>query len=170
MNQFIEQSDIALSLANMSEDARLWIFQSNRPLEDSEVNFAQNMLNDFLSRWTSHNHALLAKGVVALKRFIIIALDESKSSMASGCSIDSMTQQIQALAQQINADLMDRSTFYFISDDTIEGMHMSSMAQMYKENRVSDETLFFNNLVKTKKQLENGWLVPLKDSWHNRFV
>ena len=34
------------------------------------------------------------------------------------------------------------------------------------ENHFIDEnTLYFNNLVQTKEELENNWIIPIKDSW-----
>lgn len=169
MNTFDTQT-LMDSLQDLSDESRLWIFQSNRKLNDGEVNFTQNMLQEFLSKWTSHNHSLIADGFVALGHFIIIALDESRSTQASGCSIDTMTNQIQGLAQQVNADLMDRTTFYFMIDEEIQGIQMNELSEMYKENKVLDESLVFNNLIQTKGELKTKWLIPLKKSWHFRFV
>jgi hypothetical protein len=30
---------------------------------------------------------------------------------------------------------------------------------------INPETLYFNNLVATKEQLDNNWIIPVKDSW-----
>jgi hypothetical protein len=30
---------------------------------------------------------------------------------------------------------------------------------------INGDTLYFNNLVQTKKDLENHWIIPVKDSW-----
>ena len=30
---------------------------------------------------------------------------------------------------------------------------------------INPETLYFNNLVATKAELENNWIVPVKESW-----
>ena len=88
-------------LGEMSTDARLWIFQSERQLSPQEESAIEEHLGKFLSQWTSHNRALLARGAVAYGHFVIVALDESKSSAASGCSIDAMTHQIQGMSKAL---------------------------------------------------------------------
>ena len=30
---------------------------------------------------------------------------------------------------------------------------------------INPDTLYFNNLVDTKEQLENSWIIPVKSSW-----
>ena len=30
---------------------------------------------------------------------------------------------------------------------------------------IQADTLYFNNLVQTKKELEQSWIIPVKDSW-----
>jgi len=30
---------------------------------------------------------------------------------------------------------------------------------------INPETLYFHNLVQTKEQLENNWIIPVKNSW-----
>jgi hypothetical protein len=45
-----------------------------------------------------------------------------------------------------------------------------TFAQWYAEGKIDDETLVFDTLVNNKKDLEEHWLKPLKDSWHRRMV
>ena len=30
---------------------------------------------------------------------------------------------------------------------------------------INENTLYFNNLVRNKEELENNWIIPIKDSW-----
>jgi hypothetical protein len=30
---------------------------------------------------------------------------------------------------------------------------------------IHPETLYFNNILRTKSELENFWIIPVKDSW-----
>jgi hypothetical protein len=30
---------------------------------------------------------------------------------------------------------------------------------------ISGDTLYFNNLVQSKEELENKWIIPVKESW-----
>ena len=35
----------------------------------------------------------------------------------------------------------------------------------FENNLITSETLYFNNLVLTKKELLQKWIIPLKESW-----
>jgi hypothetical protein len=39
-----------------------------------------------------------------------------------------------------------------------------------KEQKVTLETIVFNNMVATKQDFENNWEVPARESWHKRFL
>ena len=42
--------------------------------------------------------------------------------------------------------------------------------QFAKENKITSETIVFNNMVQTKQDFETDWEVPAKESWHKRFL
>ena len=44
----------------LSDNARIWIYPSNRKLSDNEVIEIKELCSDFLTKWTSHNNTLLA--------------------------------------------------------------------------------------------------------------
>jgi hypothetical protein len=39
-----------------------------------------------------------------------------------------------------------------------------------KEQKITSETIVFNNMVNTKEDFENNWEIPAKQSWHKRFL
>ena len=65
---------------------------------------------------------------------------------------------------------MDRQHFYFLKGTQVEGVNMNELPQHYKVGKVTEDSLVFNNLIKTKAELFSKWLVPIKDSWQWRFV
>ena len=154
----------------MADSARIWIFQSQRVLEDKDVLLASEEIRHFLTQWTAHNRQLDAYGGIFYHRFIVIALDELNSSHASGCSIDSLTRYVQNVGDQLDSNVMDREHFYFYLDNKVTGIKMSEMSKHYTDGIINSESLVFNNLVKSKGEFFSKWLVPLKDSWHWRFV
>ena len=167
---FKEIASITDALVDLGDDSRLWIFQADRSLSNHEQANVQRWLDDFMPKWTSHNRSLKAKSVVAYDRFIIVALDEVVSNAASGCSIDSMTHHIQAIANQLSINLMDRVTFCFMLEDQVQGIHMNEVSNALKRGAISEQSLVFNNLIKTKRELASDWLIPINQSWQKRFL
>jgi hypothetical protein len=42
---------------------------------------------------------------------------------------------------------------------------MNQLSYAVQNHFISGDTLYFNNLVQTKKELEEGWIIPVKASW-----
>jgi hypothetical protein len=161
---------VPVELQMMSDSARVWIFQSETELSNKDVFVATEQIRGFLEQWTAHNRQLDAHGAVFYNRFIVIVLDEEQSHNASGCSIDSLTRYIQNVGDQLDTNVMDRQNFFFLKNNQVVGVNMTDVPQHYKSGQVTEDSLVFNNLIKTKAELFSKWLVPIKDSWQWRFV
>ena len=68
------------SFSEMSKDSRIWIYQSNRKFIPSEIEEINSKTVAFLNSWASHGTEMLCSYQIKYERFIIIALDESKTS------------------------------------------------------------------------------------------
>lgn len=163
---------IPIEIEMMSEDSRVWIFQMDRELSPKEVFQATEYLRVFSQEWTSHNNELRAFGTIFYNRFIVMVLDEQASNTASGCSIDSMTKHIQHLGAQLGVNVLDREQFYFMDESSqqLYSVHMHGLTEAFSHGMVNRDSLVFNNLIKSKKELFKDWLVPLHSSWQFRFV
>ena len=42
---------------------------------------------------------------------------------------------------------------------------MNQLAYAVENNFITADTLYFNNTVLTKREMENNWLINIKDSW-----
>ena len=72
----------------LSNDARIWIYPSNRKFSDEECLEIRGLCDDFLDKWTAHNNLLLASIDIPYNRFIVIGL-ETDFNLPTRCSIDS---------------------------------------------------------------------------------
>jgi len=59
---------------------------------------------------------------------------------------------------------------YLSEEEKVVTLDQHGFKDSYASGKINDETLVFDNLVKTKDQFLTQWLLPLKDSWHRRFV
>jgi hypothetical protein len=154
---------------NLSADSKVWIYQSSRSFSDEEINTITRDLETFLNAWVAHGKDLKTSYLIKYKRFIIIAVDQSESS-ATGCSIDSMVHFIQSLEQNYKVDLLDKMNVSYKHGEYIAFKPLIDFKKMVKQKAVNANTIVFNNLVATKQEFEEYWEVPLKDSWHSRFL
>ncbi|MBP6532881.1 MAG: ABC transporter ATPase, partial [Bacteroidia bacterium] len=75
------------SPTSLSDNSRIWIYQADRELTADEQSFLNQELLNFITDWTAHNVALSGSFEILHDRFLVIMIDENKTS-ASGCSID----------------------------------------------------------------------------------
>ena len=154
---------------NLPDDSRIWIYQSNRKLTDSEIESINIKTIDFLEQWTAHGKDLEAGFELKYNRFIVIGLNQENAS-ASGCSIDSSVYFIQTLEKEYQIDLMDKMNVTFYNGNFIAHKTLVDFRKMAKAKSVSKKTIVFNNLLNTKAEYLENWEVPAEESWHNRFL
>ncbi|PTX61411.1 hypothetical protein C8N46_10454 [Kordia periserrulae] len=154
---------------NISDDARIWIYQANRSFSDEELEEINSKLSNFITQWTAHGSDLEAAFDIKYKRFIILAVDQSKQ-MATGCSIDASVHFIQQLEKDYNVDLMDKMNVSYKQGEYVAYKDLKAFRKMAKDRAVTGNTIVFNNLVTTKAEFLENWEVPAKESWHGRFL
>ncbi|MDF2438554.1 MAG: transporter ATPase [Bacteroidota bacterium] len=157
------------SIKTMPPDARLWVYQSNRALSESEVKSIQNEGEMFVNDWSAHGAALRASFDILYDRFVVIAVDE-KQALASGCSIDKSVHFIKGLEQKYNLNFFDRMQVAYKKSEKIEAVSFSEFEKLAENKTVDENTIVFNNMVSSKTAFENEWEVPLKSSWQSRVL
>lgn len=149
---------------NFHPSSRVWIYQSNRLLTMGEALEAEEILQSFTAKWLSHNVPVKGAAHIFFGQFIILMADETQTGVG-GCSTDSSVRVIKELEQKFGIQLFDRTTLAFVIKDKVELLPMSQLNYAVSNGFIGPDTLYFNNVVLTKAELESNWLIPVKDSW-----
>lgn len=144
--------------------SRVWIYQSSRLFMLSEALEIEKLMNDFVSQWNSHGSPVKGYANLFFGQFVVLMADETASGV-SGCSTDSSVRLIKNFETRFNVNMFDRQMLAFIVKDKIQLLPLSQLNYAVENNFIDSNTLYFNNLVQTKQELENNWIVPVKDSW-----
>ncbi|WP_276134253.1 hypothetical protein [Polluticoccus soli] len=150
--------------ADFSDNARVWIYQSNRPFSEKEENEINEQLYQFYTQWNSHGDPVKGWAKLLFKQFIVMMADETDVSV-SGCSTDSSVRIIKSIERQYSVNLFDRMTLTFLVKDKAEMLPFGQVQYAIDKGFLTRDTLFFNNIAATRKELLNGWLIPLGESW-----
>jgi hypothetical protein len=153
----------------LPDNSRLWIYQSNRDFSDQELDEIRNLTESFLSNWQTHNQELEVSYEVKYNRFLILAVNESFNS-PGGCSIDLSLRFINDLSKKINIDLLDRMSVNYRDKEDIKTLKLNKLKELLNNKSINEETIIFNNLVKTKIDYMNNWESNLKNSWLSQFL
>jgi len=149
--------------------SRVWVYQASRLFFISEALEMEDMFKEFTDSWNSHGTPVKGFAGLLFGRFIILMADETATGV-SGCSTDSSVRLIKSIEQKFNNNLFDRQALAFIIKDKIEMLPLSQLNYAIENKFVNSHTLYFNNTITTKKQLETEWIVPAGESWlKNKF-
>ena len=151
----------------MPDYARVWVYQTNKNLSDSEVQTIQQVLENQINTWAAHGADLAGSVQVLHNRFVIIAVDEMQNQ-TSGCSIDASTRWLKELGLEMNLDFFDRSVG-FIYHETLKTTEISKIKSLVTEGILTPDTLIFNNLVSNIQEFKNIWNVKASESWMKRY-
>ena len=153
---------------DLSEDSRIWIYQSNKELNNDQVSEISSELNEFLKTWNTHGKPISCSYQVKYNRFIIIAAENTLE--ISGCSIDSSVAFIQSLEAKYSIVLLDKMDVAYRNNKTIDIISLKDFKQMVKNKSITSTTVVFNNLVSNISELNSHWETTVEDSWHARFL
>jgi len=150
--------------ADFHDNARVWIYQSSRAFIEKEEKEVNEQLYQFYSQWQAHGASVKGWAKLLFRQFVVIIADET-DVMVSGCSTDSSVRVIKSLERQYDVNFFDRMMITFLIKNKAEMLPFTQVQYAIDKGYVNKDTLLFNNVAETKKELMENWLVPLSKSW-----
>ena len=144
--------------------SRVWIYQSPRLFMLSEALAIEEMLEAFVRDWKSHGTPVKGYANLFYGQFIVLMADETATGV-SGCSTDGSVRLVKEIEQQFGVNLFDRLMLAFRIRDKVQMVPLPQLPYALENGFINEDTLYFNNTVQTKAELEANWLIPMKDSW-----
>ncbi len=157
-----------VSFQNMPAQSRVWVYQSNRRLEEGEEVEISGLAKQFVDSWAAHNAPLKASYKLFYNQFLVILVDEGLNQ-ASGCSIDASVHLVKQLEQRYGVNFFDRTKVAFLMDNDVQLESIGNLKNKISEGVITPETLTFTNLVRNKEELEEKWVIPAGESWLKRY-
>jgi hypothetical protein len=149
--------------------SKVWIYQSSRLFAISEALQIEEMINQFAANWHSHGVPVKAAGHLFFGQFVILMADETATGV-SGCSTDSSVRLIKEIEKIFGVNMFDRLALAFVVNDKVQVLPMPQLKYAVEQGFITADTLFFNNVVLTKEELENNWIIPAKNSWLSKKI
>ncbi len=153
----------------LPDNSRVWVYQADRSFTGDEVQQITQQLMPFVENWKRHGEDLKASFQIRYNQFIILAVDENVTNV-SGCSIDASVHIIQELQKKLEVDLLNKMNVTFKDGDNVNIVSMAAFKEFAKLNKITSNTLVFNNMIASKAELEASWEVKASESWHAKFL
>jgi hypothetical protein len=158
-----------VNFEELEKTSRVWIYQSNREFSENELVEICNRIEGFVANWKRHGEDLKASYTVKYNQFLVLAVDESFNNV-SGCSIDASVNLIKKLESEFSADLTNKLNISFKDNNNVNVVSMPDFQKYAKLEKITSNTVVFNNMVTTKEDFEQNWEVTADKSWHKRFL
>lgn len=143
--------------------SRVWIYQASRLFGISEAFEIETILANFVQSWNSHGTPVKGYANLFYGQFVVLMADETATGV-SGCSTDSSVRVIKQIGQQFGVNMFDRQMLAFLVKDKVQLLPLSQLNYAVENNFIDEDTLYFNNLVQTKQEMLDQWLIPVKAS------
>jgi hypothetical protein len=161
----------AVPFAELPDDARVWVFASQRPLTPEQRDSLLAAVDEFLVGWHAHRRPVVGGRDWRYDHFLLIGADEVATGV-SGCSIDSLFRSLQQLEPELGTGLLDSSPVWLRNEGgQVEALSRGEFRERVRTGRIGPDTVVFDNTVRTAGQVRRGeWEKPARDSWHARLL
>ena len=154
---------------NVSSEAKVWIYPSNRKFYPKEIEDVTQKIQSFIDGWKNDDEEFTASFQFLYNRFVIFFADDKNESLTTS-DINEQVHFILALQQDYEIELLDKMNVCFKQGEHVQYKDLKEFKKLIKSRAVSEKTILFDNLVTTKEEFENYWEVPISESWYNRFL
>jgi hypothetical protein len=158
-----------VNFTQLPDSAKVWVYQSSREFSAIEIDELNDSLSAFLTDWTAHGQDLQAGFLLPYNRFIVLGVNQDLHA-ASGCSIDASVRFIKSLESFYGLTLLDNTLVLYKQEDAIQKMTLTEFKKASADGNFKNDTIVFNNLIKTKSEFVSKWETTAQNSWHNRFL
>lgn len=156
----------AASFLSDQNNNRVFIFQSTISLSDEHIDYIQNTLNlNFFPNWFSHQDKITPELLILYRHFIIIS---TCKPIISGCSIDSLIQQMKIINSELSIDIFNRlkiaycfsnnNVFKLTNDLQIYFLNYRELINNFTNNSTKDIYVFNNTIINS----HSIWIQPLE--------
>lgn len=138
------------------DQSRIWLYQSDRALSESEMEALEKQLLAFSDEWAAHGNKLSASAKVINPYFSILVVNDELVP-PTGCSVDTKVNFIKELGQKMNVNFFNRMKVTLEDDGELKQIHFSAL----KEHK---DALIFDPLLTTLGELRKGWPKAISQS------
>lgn len=153
-------------MEDLPNDARVWVFGSDKPLGPDSKAILLEEVDGFLSQWKAHGAPLTAARSWKHDRFLTIAVDQATAG-ASGCSIDGLFRALKALEPRLGASMVTSGCVYFReAGGEITCKAREQFTALGAEGKVTAATPVFDPTVTSLGEWRARFELKAGESWH----
>jgi len=152
----------------LPDQSRVWVYQSNRPLSEIEMEQTSAYLKNEMDAWAAHSAPLNASFEIRFNQVVIVAVNEDVNQ-ASGCSIDASTRWFKSLGELLQVDFFDRQIAK-IQGEQILLISITFIKDFIIGANLLEEDYIIPPQTSDLGQYRNQWLQTVRESWLKKYL
>ncbi len=157
-------------MENLPDDARAWVFGSDRTLDAGASDTLLREVDRFLSQWNAHGAPLTVGRNWKYDRFLTVAVDQSTAG-ASGCSIDGLFRTLKGLESKLGGSLVASGLIFFRDDKgAIQSVDRDHFTELGVKGKIASDTRVFDPTVTTLGEWRARFELNAEDGWHAKLL
>ncbi len=158
-------------LNEFPDDARIWIFGTERDLNPAERDRLLARVDDFLAGWAAHGAPLRATRSWVHDRFLVVSADV-RATHPSGCSIDALVRILATAEAELGVRFLGNETVWYRGPGgRIERSSRVGFRTLGRSGEIGPQTIVFDNSITALGEMRAGrWEGPARDRWHRSLL
>jgi len=146
-------------------NARVWVFASDRPLSRDEAGVLLEAVDGFLSQWKAHGAPLRSARDWRDDRFLAIGVDPT-AEQASGCSIDGLFRNLQALEGPLATGLVQGGRVFYRDAKGQPALALrKEVPALFERGVIADDTPVFDTSITDATAWRERFERPARETW-----
>ena len=159
-----------VSFDSLPDDARVWVFGTDRALTADEATRLLDVVDSYLLRWAAHGTPLASARDWRDDHFLTIAVDQ-RTAGASGCSIDALFHQLQDLERALGIAIVGGGRVFYRDDrGVVEATDRATFIDLAERGELSPATPVFDPTVTTLGTWRTAFERRASESWHAQLM
>lgn len=149
----------------LPDNARVWVFASDRPLNSAEAAMLLEDVDRFLDQWKAHGAPLRSARAWRDDRFLAVGVDPT-AEQASGCSIDGLFRGLQQLERRLATGLVAGGRVFYRDANGVARMALrQDVSALSGKGAITESSSVFDTTVTDARAWRERFERPARDTW-----
>lgn len=154
---------------HLPDDARVWVFGSDRPLDERQRARLLEAVDAYLAQWKAHGAPLTCARSWRDDRFLTVGVDQ-RSAGASGCSIDALFRVLQGLERELGTSLVSGGRVFWRDGADVRSADRGDFMELAGRGEIGRDTMVFDLTVTSLDDWRQRFERRAADSWHGQLL
>lgn len=154
-----------VSFESLPDESRVWVFGSDRTLEERDTSRLLGDVDRFLAQWKAHGIPLICARDWRDDALLTIGVDTTQEN-ASGCSIDGLFRTLQALERSLGTRLIGGGRVFFRDGaGRVQCVARDHLAELAASGAIDEDTPVFDLGLTTAGDWRERFEAPARETW-----